>query len=290
MRLNRTTYPYSTHTYLIQYNTFNFRIIRNIYQKEKGWELSQKIGVHFDNITDTEEISRISLTRTKSRIRELALCNKFEYFGTLTINSEYYDRYDLNIVQNALKQKLKAIQRKKTNKIKNYFYDIKDEEVQKLKYIIITEKHKDGAFHFHGLFSGIDLEKNENGYLYSPELSSLGFNSFSEIRDYNKTCNYILKYITKDCVRNSHNQIFMRSKGLNVATHEEIDNSIEPNWKFENDFCKIYDLDLTNLSDSDKKLIADIYNLNKKNFYCDKTEEERGIFTPLQSFVQRKES
>lgn len=51
---------------------------------------------------------------------------------------------------------------------------------------------------------------------------TLGFNSFSKIHDYNKTCNYIMKYITKDCVRNEQNQIYISSRGLKKATREEI--------------------------------------------------------------------
>lgn len=69
--------------------------------------------------------------------------------------------------------------------------------------------------------------------------TNCGFNSFSNIRDYNKTCSYITKYITKDCVKNSHNQIYMCSRGLKKAYKEEI-NLLNDNfivWDFENDFC-----------------------------------------------------
>lgn len=85
------------------------------------------------NITPDEEIRRISLSRTKRNIKELALCNCFEYFATITINSEVGGRYNLINCQNLLKRKLKTI--KKYNK--------------NFKYLFITEKHKDGAFHFH---------------------------------------------------------------------------------------------------------------------------------------------
>ena len=35
------------------------------------------------------------LSRTKSKIFELALCNSWEWFATLTLNPEYHDRKDL---------------------------------------------------------------------------------------------------------------------------------------------------------------------------------------------------
>lgn len=211
-----TSSPRDTRYYLIQYNENNFRLLKNKYQMGKGWEFV-KIPEWVDNIdiishsssyNNKEEIERCSLSRTKSRIRELALCNNFEYFGTITIDGFFLDRYELTECQNKLKKTLKKIKRNNND----------------FRYIIITEKHKDGAYHFHGLFSGLDLELNEYGYYYSKIFQlELGFNSFSKIRDYNKTCNYITKYITKDCVKNSHNQLFIRSKGLRVATKEELE-------------------------------------------------------------------
>lgn len=219
----------NTRYYIIQYNENNFRLLKNKYQLEDGWELIkgreelENLQDFFNNLPfpfslDKEEFrnnneylksekERCSLSRTKSRIRELALCNNFEYFGTLTLNGYLCNRYELDDAQHNLKKILKSIKRNNKD----------------FKYLIITEKHKDGAFHFHGLFSGIDLSLNENNYFYNEELSKLGFNSFSLIKDYSKCCNYITKYITKDCVRNSHNQIFIRSKGLSFATKEEIE-------------------------------------------------------------------
>lgn len=249
------TKPTNTKYYLIQYNENYFRILKNKYQFEKGWEIDEfskrkqelKDFVYSVLFDDDEfkklERERCSLIRTKSRIRELALCNNFEYFGTLTLNGYLCNRYELDEAQKKLRYILENIKRKN----------------KELKYIIITEKHKDGAFHFHGLFSGIDLSLNDFGYFYNEDLARLGFNSFSLIKDYNKCCNYILKYITKDCVRNSHNQIFMRSKGLRVATHEEINPiELDNNWKYENDYCCMYDIDLQNLTEFDKKLLASL--------------------------------
>lgn len=84
------------------------------------------------NKTSEEEIKRISLSRTKRNILEISLCNAFEYFVTLTVKLNNV-RYDLELAQSELKKLLKAYKRKYKN----------------FKFIIITEKHKDGAYHFH---------------------------------------------------------------------------------------------------------------------------------------------
>ena len=100
------------------------------------------------NITTDEEIERISLSRTKRNIKELALCNNFQYFATITINSRNCDRYSLIETQKILRKYLKKIKRNNND----------------FKYLFITEKHKDGAFHFHGLVANIPLYINTYGY------------------------------------------------------------------------------------------------------------------------------
>ena len=105
------------------------------------------------------------MSRTKRNIREIALCNNFDYFLTFTINSKNCDRFSLDECQNTLKKLIKAYKRKYND----------------FSYIIITEKHKNGAFHFHGLCKGLnnnDLYINNNGYLSSHFFDKLGFNSF----------------------------------------------------------------------------------------------------------------
>ena len=103
-----TSYPFSSTTELIQYNDNTFRIINLKYKREKGWELKGKAENLDFQFGEKSESERISLVRTKSRIRELALCNNFEYFGTITINGDYFYRYDLNIIQNELKNTIAA--------------------------------------------------------------------------------------------------------------------------------------------------------------------------------------
>ena len=235
---------YSTRFFLYNYNNNNFRIVKVKSCRNSGFEEIKKKNNFID--VNSEEVQKCSLSRTKRNIRELALCNDFEYFATFTVNNEKCDRYSLNEVQDKLKKVLHKIKRNNKD----------------FAFLIITEKHKDGAFHFHGLVKGInDLFINDNGYLSSKIFNNeLGFNSFSKIKDYTKCCNYILKYITKDCIKNSHNQIYISSRGLKKATREEFTN-IDFTPTFTNDFVEIKDFTVDSLSKDEL-----LYFMNLKKF------------------------
>lgn len=222
---------YTSKTFLYQYNDNNFRVVLQKFCKNKGFEEINKQET-FIKQTEDEELQRQSLSRTKRNIREIALCNEFTHFATITINSEFCDRFSLQKCQDLLKYKIKEKIRRKN----------KD-----FAYIFITEKHKDGAFHFHGLVKGLDFYTNKNGYLSNKVFDEIGFNSFSSIREFEKTCNYITKYITKDCVKNENNQIYISSRGLKKATKYEIEN-INIDWAYENDYCKIRDFNVNDLN------------------------------------------
>ena len=202
------------------------------YEKNKKSRLNDilcKLGVENDNEEETE---RTSISRTKRNIKEICFANRFEYFVTLTINKQSCNRLILSECQDLLKKKLKALKRKESD----------------FGYIFITEKHDKEGFHFHGLIKGIDCSNfdlftskdfdlslgnrlpyklinsiNRGDIVYHfPFFDTVGYNTISPIRDYNKCCNYILKYITKDCVRNEHNQIYICSRGLKKAQRQEV--------------------------------------------------------------------
>lgn len=119
-------------------------------------------------------------------------------------------------------------------------------------------------FIFIGLVKGLnkdDLYVNRNNYLSNKFFDCLGFNSFSIIRDYDKTCNYITKYITEDCVRNKTRQIYISSRGLLKAFKTEIQNFDDNSFfTYENDYCfvrdfKLSDLNISQLCDLTQKIV-----------------------------------
>lgn len=202
-------------------------LIRGV--RQKGYKVDMK-----KKDTTEHEKERREQLRIKGKIKELAMCNDFEYFYTQTLND---NRYDLDNFVDEIKKRFKAYKRKNENFI----------------YLIIYEKHKDGAYHLHGLVGGlgIDVYKNKNGFLSLACLEDLGFNSLKKIGrtdiDKIKVSNYITKYITKDFLKTSTGFSYFHSKGLKTAkrkvfqpeTFNHIIDYLE--LKYENDFIKIYE-------------------------------------------------
>lgn len=155
-------------------------------------------------VTNDEKLDN-NISRAKSRVLELALCNPWEYFATLTIDAGKQDRHNL----------------------KEYIHDLgvwignyNKKYATRLKYLIVPEQHKDGAYHAHALFMGIapsSLVKNQYGYLDMPYYGNrFGFISLDPVRDLTRTASYVTKYVTKDFAskRQKGEHLFYASQGL----------------------------------------------------------------------------
>lgn len=118
-------------------------------------------------------------------------------------------------------------------------------------------------FTFIGLCNdSLDFYINDNNYLSSRYFDELGFNSFSKIESLEKVSNYILKYITKDCVKNSAGTVYISSRGLKKATVTELSNDLDINFDYTNDYCSIKDFNVNNLSRDE---LLNIMSSMKKN-------------------------
>lgn len=118
-------------------------------------------------------------------------------------------------------------------------------------------------FTFIGLCNDtLDFYINDNNYLSSRDFDELGFNSFSKIESLEKVSNYILKYITKDCVKNSAGTVYISSRGLKKATVTELSNDLDINFDYINDYCSIKDFNVNNLSRDELLNIMSAMNRN----------------------------
>ena len=214
-----------------------------------------------DNDNLSEERLQASLSRTKSRIFELALCNEFSHFCTFTQDqTKVEDRFDLTTFRKDFAQYVRNQNRTRTEKI---------------KYLLIPERHKtDGAWHLHGLLSGLKvgedlteftlndhipyrlremIENGEKVYNWCKYAGKFGYFTASEIKNKNASASYITKYVTKDMVkqgREAHEHLFFASQGLK-GREQIIFNSFDEcgeliscpfsdsEWDYENDYVKV---------------------------------------------------
>lgn len=128
-----------------------------------------------------------SMRRARSRVRRLALSNDFRWFVTLTLSPDKVDRYDAA-------QVVRKLSNWCSNQVKR----------RGLKYILVPERHKDGALHFHGFFNDA-LEAVASGHrdkqghmIYNLPGWTLGFTAAIEVYgDYAGAVAYVCKYIGK---------------------------------------------------------------------------------------------
>ena len=148
-----------------------------------------------------------NLCRARTTVRNLILCNPFQYFCTFTFDPAKIDRMNL---EGCMKRLTKL------------FMHYRERYAPSFRYIVIPEFHKDGAVHFHGMLSGfrsgdlvvpdkiykrirraggekLELVPNTRRYVDWPYYSQkLGFFSCSAVRDQEACAIYVSKYITKD--------------------------------------------------------------------------------------------
>lgn len=181
-----------------QYPIFNPLGLKR-YKKDRYLEKNSKnndenvenIDKNVENVDAQYYVNNSALRRARRNVYDLCACNDdLEYFITLTLDKELIDRYDYSIIIKKLNTWLDNAVRRKG-----------------LKYVLVPEQHKDGAYHFHGLindcFKLIDSGKTVNSCdevkpIYNIPEWKYGFTTAIHISgNRDNVCKYITKYITK---------------------------------------------------------------------------------------------
>ena len=229
---------------------------------------------------------RVSVTRSKNKIHDLARSETWEYFVTLTYDSSKTDRYDYNAC---------------LNKCRKWLNNQRSRYAQDLAYIFVPEKHKDGAYHFHGLVANVGnmkfvdsgkvaigknaVTRTDRNKSY-PTIYNLGgwrfgWSTATKVKDSFKATNYITKYVTKDiCADLKGKHRYIASKNFHEPIELELllspyDCDRYAQMTFNNDeWLKYmvqdiaknhgYDFKYESVVDGFKKAIYQIYQINNE--------------------------
>lgn len=146
-----------------------------------------------------------SIKRAKDKVYDIVMLNEFSYFITLTLDERKISRTNKSEILSSLKRWLDNMVRR-----------------HGMQYIIVPEYHNDGeSIHFHGLIKG-DLKLADSKLcttkgqtIYNLQNWKYGFSTCIMLdKNYDRVCNYITKYITKDNHMVFGKSYFAGGKGL----------------------------------------------------------------------------
>lgn len=199
-----------------------------------------------EEIKENETKMENAFSRARSMIKQYGLCNDWDYFVTLTLDSKKYNRYELGKFKKDLSQFIRDMRKK-------YGSD----DGKRLSFVFVPETHKDGAWHMHGLLYGLPASAVsnfvrgvhpdylvDNGFLnWQDYANKFGFISLGIIRDQISTVLYTTKYINKDIKALSElkgEHLYMASRPLKTAEKvadvyehfTELDSKLTEHYKF----------------------------------------------------------
>ncbi|WP_367932458.1 rolling circle replication-associated protein [Enterocloster citroniae] len=207
------TYPDLTKQYRIYQNTIGSDDLSIPVRPRNGGDRNPFDGkVCKDILVDIKDyknhVDEVSIKRTRKKVYDYAKSNEWQWFVTFTFSPDKVNRYDYDEC---------------TKYLSKWFNNLKRSSPA-LSYLVVPEQHKDGAYHFHGLFSGINerqivwtgkyVVKRVRGLrskfvrtkekIYKIGSYKLGWMTATKVREMEKVTSYITKYITKDMLNGLH--------------------------------------------------------------------------------------
>jgi len=186
-------------------------------------------------------------------VLQYALCNPWDYFFTGTLDPERWDRNDLDAFMLDFSQKIR---------------DWRKDYGLTFQVLLVPEHHEDGAWHIHGMISGLPSwclyrfywlplryvgltapfpkDLCDGRFVYWADfLDRYGFCSLAPIRDLVATAFYITKYISKDISQRSSDlgkHLYFHSRPLRKAEKASdvyyYNSQLEGYCDHDYDFCK----------------------------------------------------
>lgn len=164
----------------------------------------------------TDESLKKSVAKSRAKVYDLAIMNEWDWFITLTFDPKKVNSHDYELVSKKLSKWLNNMRLNNPD----------------MKYIIVPEKHKSGAYHFHGLMSSLNAQifdltgliDSTGRDIYNIGNYKLGFTTATKIGNNEFAVKYVSKYITKETVQVSKNKRkYWHSKNLELPKTYTLD-------------------------------------------------------------------
>lgn len=182
---------------------------------------SEKVSRECPNERALDESGKYysAISRAKSTIYQIGVCNDWPFFCTFTIDPDKWNRYEFAPFYKAFTQ---------------WIRDYRKKYKCKIEYCFVPERHKDDAWHLHGFIRGIPMshlskfvrfkhpQELVDGNFLNWEACSekFGYCSLGFIKSSLGAAAYVTKYITKDLLRCNSSygaHLYMCSIGLRRA-------------------------------------------------------------------------
>lgn len=185
-----------------------FKVV--VYKDTKCFTLGGHVKRTREEVSDATYSPKISsLNRTKTLIRDIILCNNFDYFCTFTFNPDRIDSFNFGRCYSAMSSWL------------HHQRDNSRGKGIEFRYLIVPELHKSGRWHFHALISGYTGRLRPSGCvtstcrpIYNITSFRSGFTTAVAVDSADGVANYVSKYITKDFIKYFNQRRFFCSRNL----------------------------------------------------------------------------
>ena len=160
------------------------------------------------------ESLRISRSRTIKKIYDIGRSNYWDWFLTFTFSPAMVNRYDYVECSQKMSFWLKNMRKNNPD----------------MKYLVVPEQHKDGAWHFHGLFANVNSAEflssgkytDKGQEIFNVGKYKLGFTEAIKLDGSFAVVSYLCKYITKKlCEQTKGKKRYWFSRNCDLPIVEE---------------------------------------------------------------------
>lgn len=187
----------------------------------------------FRTFEEAERSQRVSRNRTINNLYYDARSNEWDWFVTLTFSPDKVDRYNYDDV---------------VSKVHNWLSYMR-KICPSMKYIVVPELHKDGAYHFHGLFTDCDglnfvdsgrVDKKNGNIIYNVGKYRYGYTTAERVLSTQSASGYVTKYITKElCAATFGRKRYWKSRNLEQAEKVDLILTSEDKKNFVYQLCDV---------------------------------------------------